>query len=159
MDVVLEMAKDPGADLPILEMAVEKIKEVQEAKDEDVSIIDPVIEKEVTSMPIEIVLEMAQDPEAKEEVLNIAVIKLEEAIEEKMSELPLEDVLEMAKDPNADDHVLEMAVKKIAEAQDVKTKEEPYTHENEADIQSLAKELPMEILLEMVKEPETKTQY
>merc|ERR1711892_387479 len=89
LEAVLEMAKDPEAEIAILEIAVEKIKEVQA---QEPSVSDPAIEKEAMELPMEVLLEMAEDPEAKEEILEAAVVRLEETIEEKVKELPLEEV-------------------------------------------------------------------
>merc|ERR1711892_266295 len=74
LEAVLEMAKDPEAEIAILEIAVEKIKEVQA---QEPSVSDPAIEKQAMELPMEVLLEMAEDPEAKEEILEAAVVRLE----------------------------------------------------------------------------------
>merc|ERR1719228_1596876 len=119
LDEVLEMVKDPEAEVPILEIAIEKIKDSQDLSNNGPSIIDPVIEKEAMELPMEILLEMAKDPEVTEEILDVAVVRLEETIEETVAELPLEEVLEMVKDPEVKIPILEMAVEKIKDVLDL----------------------------------------
>merc|ERR1711874_886558 len=89
--------------------------------------------KTLDEMPLETILEMVKDPEAKDEILEVAAERLEEIIEQTpaadtldnsevttISKLPIEKIIDMAKDPNADEVVLEMAVKKIKEVQEQK---------------------------------------
>merc|ERR550519_150665 len=94
-NILLEMAKEPEANEGLLEAAVVRLEET--------------IEEKVEELPLNEVIEMLEDPdvaipiieiavekiaEAKEEILEVAVIKLKETLEEKVSELPLEEVLE-----------------------------------------------------------------
>merc|ERR1719228_1500665 len=113
------MAKDPKADKLILEMAVEKIKVVQEINkklpdksDGENSFNAP--DSFVNAMPTDILLEMAKDPDAGENILEVAMERLKEELQDKsieshvkpeiqtnISDMPLEMILEMAKDPEA----------------------------------------------------------
>merc|ERR1711874_733422 len=81
LNEVLEMAKDPEVEVPILEIAIEKIKDMQDLTDNESSLNDPVIEKKAMGLPTEVLLEIAKNPEAKEEMLDAVVVRLEEAIE------------------------------------------------------------------------------
>ena len=162
LDTILDMAKDPEAEIPVLKLAVEMIKEVQEVND-----LSESNESLAQALPIEVLLEMAKDPEAKEEILQVAVDRLEKVIEDipvekgaadaieeaEISELPLEMILDMAKTSEATVQVLEMAVEKIKEVQ-----KQNELIDSEPIIESLGKTLPMEILLEMAKDPEAKDQ-
>ena len=162
LDTILDMAKDPEAEIPVLKLAVEMIKEVQEVND-----LSESNESLAQALPIEVLLEMAKDPEAKEEILEVAVDRLEKVIEDipvekgaadaieeaEISELPLEMILDMAKTPEATVQVLEMAVEKIKEVQ-----KQNELIDSEPIIESLGKTLPMEMLLEMAKDPEAKDQ-
>jgi len=155
----------------------EKIKEIQElnGQSEDANETDDLVS--ISELPLEMVLEMAKDPNAEETILEMAVEKIkeiqvlngqsEDADESDLvsiSELPLEMVLEMAKHPKADGHILEMAVEKIKGVQELngQGEDEPYVYASEPssiDVpESLAGALPMEILLEMAKDPEAKEQ-
>merc|ERR1712128_208557 len=136
------------------EMAVEKIKEVRElnGKSEDHSEADDKVS--ISALPLEMVLEMAKDTNAEENILEMAVEKIQERREKikeikelngqsedtneaddlvSISELPLEMVLEMAKDPNAEGHILEMAVEKIKGVQELNDQgeDEPYVYASE----------------------------
>merc|ERR1712168_361340 len=74
LEEVIEMAEDSEAEIPILMIAAEKIKEIEDPS----AVSDPVIKEVAMDMPIETLLEMAKDPKAKQEILDAAVIKLEE---------------------------------------------------------------------------------
>merc|ERR1712106_1200085 len=173
LEMVLEMAKDPNAEEIILEMAVGKIKEVQELNGqiEDEVVSEPDNLESISELPLEIVLEMAKEPEAEGPILEMAVEKIKEVLElngksednielddkVSLSELPLEMVLEMAKNTNAEENILEMAVEKIEERRE-KIKEIQELNgqsedANETDDLVSISELPLEMVLEMAKDP------
>merc|ERR1712106_30142 len=173
LEMVLEMAKDPNAEEIILEMAVEKIKEVQELNGqiEDEVVSEPDNQESISELPLEIVLEMAKEPKAEGPILEMAVEKIKEVLKlngkieddsepddkVSLSELPLEMVLEMAKDTNAEENILEMAVEKIEERRE-KIKEIQELNgqsedANETDDLVSISELPLEMVLEMAKDP------
>merc|ERR1712123_98504 len=142
-----------------LDVAVERLEEVIEEKPLETENTDAVVFED---MPLESILDMAKDPEASSQVLEIAVEKIKEvAVLNDMSDsnenlanaLPMEVLLDMAKDPVADEQILEVAVEKI---KDIQGQNE--VSGNEQSIESLGKTLPMEILLEMAKDPEAKEQ-
>merc|ERR1711892_1479014 len=170
LEIVLEMAKEPNAEGPILEMAVEKIKEVLELNGKSEDNIKPDDKVSLTELPLEMVLEMAKDTNAEENILEMAVEKIEEKREKikeiqelnghsegadetddlvSISELPLEMVLEMAKNPKAEETILEMAVEKIKEVREHNGKSEDHS---EADDKVSISALPIEMVLEMAKD-------
>merc|ERR1712106_283020 len=173
LEMVLEMAKDPNAEEIILEMAVGKIKEVQELNGqiEDEVVSEPDNLESISELPLEIVLEMAKEPEAEGPILEMAVEKIKEVLElngksedniepddkVSISALPIEMVLEMAKDTNAEENILEMAVEKIKERREkikeIKELNGQSEDTNETDDLVSISELPLEMVLEMAKDP------
>merc|ERR1712106_117469 len=172
------MAKNTNAEENILEMAVEKIeerrekiKEIQEltGQSEVVEETDDLVS--IFELPLEMVLEMAKNPKAEETILEMAVEKIKEVRElngksedhsepddkVSISALPLEMVLEMAKDTNAEENILEMAVEKIQERREkikeIKELNGQSEDINEADDLVSISELPLEMVLEMAKDP------
>merc|ERR1711892_1194272 len=148
-------------------MAVEKIKEVIELNGNSEDHSKPDDKVSISALPLEMVLEMAKDTNAEENILEMAVEKIEEKREKikeiqelnghsegadetddlvSISELPLEMVLEMAKNPKAEETILEMAVEKIKEVREHNGKSED--HSKPDDKVSISA-LPLEMVLEM----------
>jgi len=174
LEIILEVAKDPKAEEPILEMAVEKIQEVLDIKHdkpESDHAINAVENKLAKAIPIEILLEMAKDPEASEPILEIAMDRLKEIKEDNAesdkednqvenkpdtSNIPLEIILDMAKDPEAEKPILEFAMEKIKEVLEQKEDEFQSQHVSNDSPDIIPNTLPMQIVLEMAKDPEAK---
>jgi len=162
LGVILEVAKDPKAEEPVLEMAVEKIQEVldinRNTHERDQS-LNGVKDELAEAIPMEVLLDMAKDPDVSEPLLEIAMERLKELkqdqleIQKSISDMPLDVILEMAKDAEAENPVLEMAIDKIEAALEKKD-EIPNMHPNLNEVKDeLAEATPMEIILEMAKDP------
>jgi len=168
LEVILDEAKDPKVEEPVLEMAVEKIKEVLKLKHDNPERINDVEDQLAKAIPMEILLEMAKDPEVSEPILEITKDRLKELQDDNTqnekedigskntSQIQLEVILDMAKDPEAGEPILEMAMSKIKDVLEEK-EDESISNQVSNDAQNnLPKVLPMQILLEMAKDPEAK---
>ena len=148
---------------------VEKIQEVLELKygnHEKDQVLNEVEDQLAKAIPMEILLEMVEDPEVSEPILEIAMDRLKELEDEESdkediesknpSQIQLEVILDMAKDPEVGEPILEMAMEKIKNILEEKEDGSVSKQVSSEASDSLPKALPMQILLEMAKDPEAK---
>jgi len=162
MEFLLEMAKDPEVSKPILEIAMDRLKELQnnntDSDKEDIELETP------SQTQLEVILDMAKDPDAGESILEMAMEKINDVLEEKEADsvskevsndaqdslpksLPMQILLEMAKDPEAKEYILKMAMARLKELQELNM-------ESDVELVALEPKLEREHVANTEKSPE-----